>query len=67
MYLQLLLLWWILMMVIIAKGAVAVALIVYHYMMECPTVFQERERMWDLLPDRLPVQVCAQLLNGNDE
>ena len=41
--------------------------VVYHYMMECPTVFEERERMCDLLQDRLPVQVCAQLLNANDE
>ena len=23
--------------------------------------------MWDLLQDRLPAQVCAQLLNGDDE
>ena len=33
--------------------------VVYHYMMKCPTVSQERERMWDLLQDRRPVQVCA--------
>ena len=41
--------------------------VAYHYMMECPIVIQERERMWDLLHDRLPVQVCAQLLNGDEE
>ena len=41
--------------------------IAYHYMIECPIVSQEREYMWDLLHDRLPVQVCAQLLNGDDE
>ena len=34
--------------------------VVYHYMMECPIVSQERERMWDLLQTRLPVQVCVQ-------
>ena len=33
--------------------------VVYHFMMECPTVSQERERMWDLLQDRLPVQAVV--------
>ncbi len=41
--------------------------VAYQCMMECPIVIQERERMWDLLHDRLPVQVCAQLLNGDEE
>lgn len=41
--------------------------VVYHYMIECPIVSEEREHMWDLLQDRLPVQICAQLLNGDDE
>ena len=41
--------------------------VAYHYMTECPIVIQEREGMWDLLHDRLPVQVCAQLLNSDEE
>ena len=57
------------MMVIIAQGCCRSSIdsVVYYYMMECPTVSQERLRMWDLLQDKLPVQVCAQLLNGGDE
>ncbi len=56
-------------MAITVKGVVVVLWIVLHinYMMECPIVIQEREHMWDLLHDRLPVQVCAQLLNGHEE
>lgn len=45
----------------------AIDSVTYHYMMECPIVSQERERMWDFLQDRFPVQICAQLLNSDDE
>ena len=37
-----------------------------HFIMDCPITTAERNKLWDLLQDRLPVTVCAQLFN-NDE
>ena len=37
-----------------------------HFIMDCPKTTAERNKLWDLLQDRLPVTVSAQLFN-NDE
>ena len=34
--------------------------------MDCPITVAERTKMWDLLQDRLPIQICAQLFNEEE-
>ena len=39
----------------------------YHFIMDCPVTVVERTKLWDLLQDRLPTDICAQLFNSEDE
>ena len=39
----------------------------YHLIMDCPATVVERTKLWDLLQDRLPTDICAQLFNSEDE
>ena len=39
----------------------------YHFIMDCPVTVVERTKLWDLLQDQLPTDICAQLFNSEDE
>ena len=39
----------------------------YHFIMDCPATVVERTKLWDLLQDRLPTDICARLFNSEDE
>ena len=34
--------------------------------MDCAAVTEERAKLWDLLQDKLPLQICARLFNQAD-
>ncbi len=40
--------------------------IAYHFIMDCAAVTEERAKLWDLLQDKLPLQICARLFNQAD-
>ena len=37
--------------------------IAYHFIMDCAAVTKERAKLWDLLQNKLPLQICARLFN----
>ena len=39
----------------------------YHFIMDCVGTVAERNELWDVLFDRLPTNVCAQLFGGDDK
>ena len=39
----------------------------YHFIMDCVRMVDERNKLWDVLFDRLPTNVCAQLFGGDDK